>query len=85
MVVFALLVAGRFLVEDLSTVHAALLLSAPLLCWEPELPGLRRLRPWQRGVLRIALVLIPVAFCVTQAKWQAEQREAARMSDYEGL
>jgi hypothetical protein len=82
---FALLVAGRFLIEEMTTLHAVLLLFAPLLCWVPELPGLRRLPSWQRGVLRIALVLIPVVFCVTQAKWQAEQREAARMSEYEGL
>jgi hypothetical protein len=82
---FALLVAAWFLVEEMTTLHATLLLFAPLLCWVPELPGLRRLPSWQRGVLRIALVLIPVVFCVVQAKWQAEQREAARMSDYEGL
>jgi hypothetical protein len=80
---FALLVAGRFLAE-LSTLHAALLLFAPLLCWLPELPGLRRLPSWQRGVLRIALVLIPVVICVAQAKWQADQREGPRTLQEEG-
>jgi hypothetical protein len=80
----ALLVAGRFL-ADLTTLHAALLLFAPVLCWLPELPGLRRLRTWQRGVLRIALVLIPVVICVVQAREDAARREGPRLSRDEEL
>src|SRR5262249_22188298 len=51
----SLLVIGRFFGE-LRTDHAVLLLAAPLLAWVPELPRLRRLRPWVRGVLRVLLV-----------------------------
>jgi hypothetical protein len=69
---FALLVAGRFF-ADLTTAHAALLLFAPLLGWIPELPGLRRLPAWQRGLCRVALVLIPVVITVVRAKRADEE------------
>lgn len=63
---FGLLVNGRFFAQ-MTTAHAALLLAAPLLCWLPELPGVRRLRPWLRGGLRLALVAVPLALVLTQA------------------
>jgi hypothetical protein len=72
---FALLVATRFY-ADLTTLHAALLLFAPLLCWLPELPGLRRLASWQRGLLRMALVVVPVAFAVVGAYDKNQERQA---------
>src|SRR5208283_4057565 len=54
---FALLVMGRFF-ADLANISAGLLLFAPLLAWLPEfLPG-KRLPPWMRGVTRIALVTV---------------------------
>jgi hypothetical protein len=51
----SLLVIGRFFGE-LRTDHAILLFTAPLLAWLPELPVLRRLPPWGRGVIRVLLV-----------------------------
>jgi hypothetical protein len=51
----SLLVIGGFFGE-LRTDHAVLLFAAPLLAWIPELPRLRRLPPWGRGLLRVALV-----------------------------
>ena len=56
----ALLVIGRFFGE-LRTDHAVLLLAAPLLAWLPELPRLRRLPPWGRGLLRVLLVGLVVS------------------------
>src|SRR5262249_25973011 len=49
---FSLLVIGRFF-GDLRTDHALVLFAAPLLAWLPELPRLRRLPPWARGVARV--------------------------------
>jgi hypothetical protein len=56
----ALLVMGRCFGE-LQTVHAALLLFAPLLMWLPELLPGKKPRWWARAVLRPALVIAPVA------------------------
>jgi len=57
---FALLVMGRFF-ADLGNVSAGLLLFAPLLAWLPEfLPG-KRFPPWMRAISRIALVTVPAA------------------------
>ena len=78
-VLSALLVAGRFL-NELTTLHAAALLFAPLLGWLPELPGVRRLPPWQRGVLRVALVLVPVAVVVSRAYQKSEEIRRERES-----
>jgi hypothetical protein len=57
---FCLLVIGRFFGE-LSAVHAILLFCAPLLGWLPELPYLRRVRPWLRSLTRVVLVAVVVA------------------------
>ena len=51
----SLLVIGRFFGE-LRTDHAVLLFAAPLLAWIPELPRLRRMPPWSRGLMRVLLV-----------------------------
>ncbi len=64
---FALLVIGRFFGE-LTTLHALLLGSAPLLAWAPDLPGMRRLGARQRGVLRVVLTALPVAAAVFLAQ-----------------
>jgi hypothetical protein len=63
---FGLLVMGRYIAE-LTTTHALMLLGAPLLGWLPELPYVRRLPPWVRGVLRVVLTAVPVAIAVVQA------------------
>ena len=52
---FSLLVIGRFFGE-LTSVHAILFFCAPLLGWLPELPYLRRLPSWARGLARVILV-----------------------------
>jgi hypothetical protein len=52
---FSLLLVGRFFGE-LASAHAVLLFCAPLLGWLPELPFLRRLPPWSRGLIRVILV-----------------------------
>ena len=69
---FGLLVLGRFF-GNISTLHACLLFASPLLCWLPELPGVRQIWPWLRGMMRIALVMIPVALIATQAHRQFEE------------
>jgi hypothetical protein len=62
----SLLVIGRFFGE-LRTEHAVLLFVAPLLAWIPELPRLRRLPAWGRGLLRVAVVGIVVSGVLADA------------------
>ena len=64
---FALLVIGHFFGE-LTTAHAALLLCAPLLGWLPELPFVRRLPTWARGLARLFLVGTLVSAVVVHAQ-----------------
>ncbi len=64
---FSLLVLGHFFAR-LTAGHAALLFAAPLLCWLPELPVLRRAGPWLRGLARVALVALPVVLVGVQAQ-----------------
>jgi hypothetical protein len=70
---FALLIDGRFF-ADLTTLHAVVLLGAPLLCWVSELPGLRKTNVWIRGALRIALVIAPLIFVVWEAQRPNENK-----------
>ena len=62
----SLLVIGRFFGE-LRTDHAVLLFVAPLLAWIPELPRLRRMPPWARGLLRVLLVGLVVSGVLADA------------------
>jgi hypothetical protein len=64
---FALLVMGRFFGE-LPSAYAILLFLSTLLSWLPELPYIRRLRPHLRGVVRIALVAVPVVLVLMLAQ-----------------
>jgi hypothetical protein len=64
---FGLLVSGRYF-ASLSTTHALLLWTAPLLGWLPELPGLRQVGPWGRGLLRCLVVAVPVVVVVAEAR-----------------
>jgi hypothetical protein len=57
---FSLVVVGRFFGE-LTSVNAALLLSAPLLCWAPEA---LRLGPRLRGAGRVVLTAAPIAIAL---------------------
>ena len=79
---FGLLVMGRFFGE-LSTPRAALLLAAPLLCWLPELPPVRRLKLWQRGLVRVALVAVPVALVVAGVREKPSEDSAPPVSPNE--
>jgi hypothetical protein len=63
---FSLVVIGHFFGE-LSVSHAALLFTAPLLCWLPELPPIRSNLPWLRAFARVALVAVAIAASVVQA------------------
>jgi hypothetical protein len=76
---FSLLILGRFF-GKLTTPHAIVLFAAPLLCWLPELPGVRGLWPSMRGVLRVLLVVIPVALVAAQAKltFDEESKKTSR-------
>ena len=75
---FALLVMGRFFGE-LPAAYAILLFFSTLLCWLPELPYIRRLGPRLRGVVRVALVTVPVVVVLMLAQ-QKFVRESSKMS-----
>ncbi len=62
----SLLVIGRFFGE-LRTDHAILLFAAPLLAWLPELPRLKRLPTWGRGLMRVLVVGIVVSGVLADA------------------
>ncbi len=63
---FALLVISHFF-SNLATAHAGLLFAAPLLCWLPEASGILRAWPRVCGLVRVALVAVPVALVAAQA------------------
>jgi hypothetical protein len=65
-VLFSLLVIGRFFGE-LTWPHASVLFCAPLLGWLPELPLLRRMPAWARGLSRVVLVAAVVSAVVVHA------------------
>jgi hypothetical protein len=75
---FALVVVGYFF-GSLSTVNAAVLFFAPLLCWLPELPYLRRAWSWLRGLVRVVVVAAPVVAVV--AILALSQQKPERDSD----
>jgi hypothetical protein len=64
---FSLLVVG-VLFADLTLTNAALLFAAPLAGWLPELPYVRRLPAWVRGVAAVALVLLAASYPASQAE-----------------
>lgn len=64
---FGLLFIGRFF-GGLSTPTALILFISPLLCCATELPLLRFRNPWIVGVLRMALVTIPLVVVLAGAK-----------------
>jgi len=82
---FSLLVIGRFF-GQLTSAHAVLLCCAPLLGWLPELPYLRRLPPWARGLARVILVGLVVAAVVVDAQRKfVEDSEASSGSELNEL
>ncbi|MFT4556353.1 MAG: hypothetical protein ACI8P0_001344 [Planctomycetaceae bacterium] len=64
---FSLLFIGRFFGE-LSVASTLAMLLAPLLCWVTEIPFLRNRKPWIVGVVRFALVAIPLVVVLVAAK-----------------
>jgi hypothetical protein len=75
---FSLLIMGRFFGE-LLWAHAVVLFCAPLVAWLPELPGVRRMPPWARGIARVVLVGIVVSGVVGDAarRFAAESSPAS--------
>lgn len=71
----SLLMIGR-LFGGLSNEQSLLLGLAPLVGWLAELPWLRRLAPWQRGTLRVLLVMIPLAALLWAAKLDFDRKLA---------
>jgi hypothetical protein len=73
-----LLVIGRFFGE-LRTDHALLVFAAPCLAWLAELPRLRKLPAWGRGLLRVAIVGLVASGVVADAarRFVARDRPAA--------
>ncbi len=67
---YSLLVAGRFFGE-LSSTHGILLFISPLLAWLPDLPGLRRLPSWARNLSRVLFVGLLVAVVLVAAARKA--------------
>jgi hypothetical protein len=67
---FSLLVIGHFF-GDLTTMHATLLVFAPLLAWIPELNYPRPIPSWARGLLRLIVVgsLVSVVLVHAQRKF----------------
>ena len=60
------------------------LASIPLLAWIPELGPFRKLKPWNRELIRLLLILIPAAISMTLA-FKDHKREATESGDEYGL
>ncbi len=69
---FSLLVVGRFFGE-LNSLHALILLAAPLLGWLPEMPFLRRMPGWLRATIRVVLVGVVVLAVLIDAQWKFQR------------
>jgi len=69
---YSLLVIGRFFGE-LTTAHGILLLCAPVLGWLPEIPYLRRVPRWARGLARVILVGVLVSAVLVHASRKFDQ------------
>lgn len=59
---------------ELSTFHALLLATAPVWSLLSELPRVRDLRPWIKNTLAVALVCVPLAIVVMQAKLEFDEQ-----------
>ncbi|HKD35962.1 MAG TPA: hypothetical protein VKB78_04150, partial [Pirellulales bacterium] len=78
---FGLLVLGRFF-GSLSTLHAVLLMVAPLLVWVGELPLVSKQRAWQRAAIRLFVVAILLSVVVFRArqKFAADSQQNSQQS-----
>jgi hypothetical protein len=77
---FGVLFIGRFF-GRLSTGCSLALLLAPLLCWVTELPPLRKGNRWLVGLLRLALVAIPLLVILAIAKRAFDRDMAPLLGD----
>lgn len=75
---FGLLFIGHFF-GRLSAGSALTMLLAPLLCWVTETPPLRHQKPWLVGLVRLALVAIPLAAVLAMAKQNFDRNMAPLM------
>jgi hypothetical protein len=80
----SLLAIGHFF-GQLTTTNAVLLLGAPLLGWLPELPYVRRLPRWTRGLARVILVgaLVSAVVVLAQKKFVEDFRSPSATSPKE--
>ena len=53
--------------SELDLINALLLGAAPLLAWVGELPTLKQRKPWQRGLVQLLLVAVPLAVALARA------------------
>lgn len=83
---FSLLVIGRFF-GQLTTSHAVALFLAPLLCWLPELPLVRRLDLRLRCFTRVVLAAVPmvIVLLLAQQKFTAAVTEPSTGSQEESI
>ncbi len=77
---FSLLFVGHFF-GRLSAISAVTILLAPLLCWVTEVPILRQENPWRIGVLRLAVVSIPLVAVLYFAKGDFDRKMAPLLVD----
>jgi hypothetical protein len=72
---FCLLSIGHYF-GQLSGLSATVIFLAPLLCWTSEFPGLRSKSPWQKSVLQLIAVTIPLAAVLFAARRDFDQNMA---------
>jgi hypothetical protein len=77
---FSVLVVGRFF-ANLTTVHALVLLFAPLLAWLPELPGFHRLQLSLRGFVRVVLIAAAVMAVAGRAQQKSSGTTATSSAE----
>jgi len=73
---FSLIVVGRFFAE-LKTLHALLLMAAPLWCAIAELPFIKRFKPWAKNATYVGLVSVPLVLVLVQARHDFVERSQA--------
>jgi hypothetical protein len=79
---FGLQILGSFFGE-LTTLNAAMLFLAPLLCWLTELPFIGRVKPRFRWVMGLILICVPMAVVLTLAaqKFAADSAPSSTTPD----
>jgi hypothetical protein len=81
---FSVIVSGRFF-ADLTTAHALMLFTAPLLGWLPEIPCVCRLRLAWRGLARTALIAAAGMMAAGQAWVKSSTATADSPAEVESM